>query len=157
MGLNLNSYKTCGFVYKIGPPDATKKGYPKRDFVLEVPTSPNNRDKTTFMKFTVLGDACGSLDFYEVGTFLEVLFSVEGFWWQPPEEDREKVLLQSLKPIDMHKRDNPFETKEKVLDSPNDLSPDPIVELTKNVRDYSREPEKAELPFDQDNYDDLPF
>jgi hypothetical protein len=81
---------------------------------------------------------------------------VDGFFWTKPETG-EKILLQSLKVVDLHKRDNPFETKEKVLDSPNDLSPDPIVELTKNVRDYSREPEKAELPFDQDNYDDLPF
>lgn len=156
MGLNLNSYKTVGSIYEIGPPDATRKGFPKRYFILEVPVSPNNRDKTTFMKFTVLGDQCGSLDFYEVADYLEVLFSVEGYWWTRP-EDGEKVLLQSLKPIDMHKRDNPFETKEKVLDSPNDLSPDPIAELAKNVKDYSREASQDTLPFDPIEEDGLPF
>ena len=155
MALSLTSFKTMGVVYKVPDTTHTKKGYPKREIWIEIPTTTmSQKQKTIIVPFLVLGDECGSLDFYTEGEFLEVLFALDSFMWTDPTTGNVKPLL-SLKIIDLHRRENPFETKEDIDDSPDALSPDIVAELATNVKDYSREVDK-ELPFDN-NEDDLPF
>ena len=156
--MNLNSYKTMGTIYDIPDTQFTAKGFPKRELFVEIPTSTSGSQKSVVIKFTVLGDEAGSLDFYEVGQFVEILFKLDSFEWKKPETG-EKIHLQSLKIVDIHKRDNPFETGEKVADLPDDLSPDPVAELATKVKDWTNI-EKGNTLFDKDGNmtdDDLPF
>ena len=154
MGLNFATYKAIGVIYDIEDTQLTKNGFPKRNIILEIPVVPG-RQKTTLSKFLVMGDECASLDWYEKGTWVNLMFQLDGFLWTKPETG-EKILLQSLKVIDIQKRDNPFESQEKEDDHPDALSPDPVAELANNVKDYSREVDK-ELPFESDDMDPLPF
>jgi len=155
MSLNLATYKSLGVIYKIYDTQLTKNGYPKREFILEIPTSTGQKAKTTLAKFLVLGDECGSLDFFFEGEFCEVMFRLDGKMWKKPETG-EEILLQSLKVVDMHKRENPFETNEPIDDGPDSLSPQPIVDTATHVKDYINEPRQRDI-FDDDEPDDLPF
>jgi len=165
MSLNLGTYKTMGVIYEVAPTEFTAKGYPKRFILLEIPLTAGMDQKTTVIKFVTLGDECASLDHYNPGEFVELMFKLDGFFWDKPateDEEAKKIHLQSLKIIDISKRDNPFETKEAIDDSPNALSPDIVGELATNVKDYVNEPPKRDTMFDEDGNlnddpDDLPF
>jgi len=156
----LNNYKAAGVVYEVGEIEYTKKGnWPKRKLFVEVPTSNSGMQDTEVVCFMVMGDEAGSLDYYEAGDWVEILFKIEGRWWKPPNEDK-KIHLQSLRPIDIHKGENPFEKNVKVSQDPDDLSPDYVAELAKNVKDYSKEVPAQDTLFKRDEGDDnngLPF
>jgi len=157
MSLNLTSFKTMGVIYRIEETKFTAKGYPKRELVLEIPTAVGSNAKTVLAKFLVLGDECGSLDYFEEGTFVQLMFKLDGFEWTKPETG-EKIVLTSLKILDLHKMDNPFLTGEEIDDSPDALSPTPVAELATKVKDYANEPAKQDTLFEQqDNGDPLPF
>ena len=145
-----------GVIYEIGITGATRKGYPKREIQIEIPISYGDKPKTVIRKFVVFGDECGSLDFFSEGEFVEFTFELSSFWWQKPETD-EKILLQSEILVSIQTRDNPFDTKEEIDDKPEDLSPDPIAKLQKDVEKMKKETE-GKLPFEKnDNIDPLPF
>jgi len=154
--MNLTSYKTMGTIYRIEETQLTAKGFPKRILYLEIPTAIGMDQKTIVRKFLVLGDECGSLDFFKEGEFVEMMFKLDSFWWKPPDEDK-KILLESLKVLDMHKRDNPFLTGEQVDDRPDALSPAPVVELATKVKDYVNEEGERDTLFDGPDDDGLPF
>ena len=159
MSLNLLTYKTMGTIYQIDETQFTGKGFQKRALLLEIPSSVGDTQKTTIIKFMVLGEEAGSLDFFNPGDFVELMFKLDGFFWKKPETG-EKIHLQSLKIIDIHKRDNPFKTGEKIASRPDDLSPTPVAELATNVRDYLNETEQRDTLFDDDGnlrHDELPF
>jgi len=158
MAFTLNAYKCGGVIYRIDETEFTKKSnWPKRAFYVEVPSSSSGMQKTEVFKFLVMGDEAGSLDFYNEGEWVEVLFKIEGRWWKPPNEDKE-IYLGSLRPIDIHKGENPFEKGvDKVSQDINDLSSDLMNELAKNVKDYASGNKQPEL-FDKDDpANDLPF
>ena len=158
MTVNLNNYKCAGVIYRIDDMEFTKKSnYPKRTFYVEVPTMRSMSQGTEIFKFMVMGEQTKSLDWYNAGDWVEILFRIEGRWWKPPDEDKQ-VHLSSLRPIDIHKGDNPFEGDYQINQDPDDLSPDPMAELAKNVKDYSQD--SGSLPFDRDDdndENDLPF
>jgi len=165
MSLNLGTYKTMGVIYEVAPTEFTAKGYPKRFILLEIPLTAGTEQKTTVIKFVTLGDECASLDYYNPGDFVELMFKLDGFFWNKPasdDEEAKKIHLQSLKIVDIHKRDNPFETKEAVADKPDDLSPDVVGKLATKVRDYANETPQKDTLFDDDGNlkpeaDSLPF
>ena len=165
MSLNLGTYKTMGVIYEVAPTEFTAKGYPKRFILLEIPLTAGVDQKTTVIKFVTLGDECASLDYYNPGDFVELMFKLDGFFWNKPaseEEEAKKIHLQSLKIVDIHKTSNPFETKEAVDDSPNALSPDVVGLLATNVKDYANEPAQRDTLFDKDGNlkddpNDMPF
>ena len=153
MSLNLGTYKTMGVIYEVAPTEFTAKGYPKRFILLEIPLTTGMDQKTTVIKFVTLGDECASLDYYNEGDFVELMFKLDGFFWNKPEtadEEAKKIHLQSLKIVDIQKRSNPFETKEAIDDSPDALSPDVVSELASNVKDYANEPAQQDTLFDKD-------
>ena len=159
--MNLVTYKSMGTIYKILPTEFTAKGFPKRAMLLEIPVLNAGTQSSTVIKFMVLGDETASLDYYNPGDFVEILFKLDGFFWKMPETG-EKIHLQSLKIVDIHKRHNPFKTGEEIKDKPDDLSPDAVAELATNVKDYINEPHKRDTLFDDDgNFnndgDGLPF
>lgn len=156
MSFNFTSYKTMGTIYRIEETKFTAKGYPKRELILEIPKSVGMNAKTVLCKFLVLGDECGSLDYFEEGAFVELMFSLDGFEWTKPETG-EKIVLDSKKIIDIHKRENPFLTGEKIDDRPDALSPSPVADLAKNVRDYANEESRQDTLFDPPEGDGLPF
>jgi len=158
------SYKCAGVIYGIDDIEYTKKSnWPKRFFYVEVPSSNSGMQKTEIFKFLVMGDEAGSLDFYKLGEWVEVMFKIEGRFWKPPDKD-EPIYLGSLRPIDIHKGDNPFEQGVKeVSQDPQDLSSDLMNDLAKNVKDYANEPgnkkmfDKNGFLIEEDKDDQLPF
>jgi len=160
MAYTLNNYKCAGVIFEISEIEYTKKSnWPKRHLYIEVPTASGGMQKTEIFKFLVMGEEAKSLDWYNTGEWVEVLFRIEGRWWKPPDEEK-KVHLMSLRPIDIHKGENPFEKDvEEMSQDPDDLSPDIMKDLAKNVRDYTREVANNGLfaPPGDNNEDDLPF
>ena len=162
MSLNLTTFKTMGTIFEVPDTEFTAKGFPKRYILLEIPTVVGEDQKSIIRKYVTFGDECASLDFYKPGDFVELMFKLDSFEWTKEEwseetgkMEKKKIHLQSDKIVDIHKRDNPFITKEKVADKPDDLSPDIIADLAKNVKDYSNEPAPQDtLKFDPN---DLPF
>lgn len=153
MGLNFASYKSLGVIHEIKDTEYTKNGYAKRFLILEIPIVANG-EKTTFGKFLVLGDETGSLDFFNEGDWVEILWNLDGKYWKKPETG-EQILLESKKVVDIHKRDNPFESQERVYDGADEGSSGVIAELAKNVKDYRNE--GGNDLFSQKEDDDLPF
>jgi len=146
-----------GTIYRLDSTKTTKNGFHKREFILEIPASTSQNTKTTLAKFLVLGDECGSLDFFPEGSFVEIMFRLDGVMWKKPETG-EEILLQSLKVVDMHKRPNPYEKDEVIDDDPDSLSPQPIADLAKNVKDYANEKGVEDIwKIQDDNIDPLPF
>jgi len=153
--MNLTSYKIAGTIYRIDETEFTKKGYPKRFLFVEVPTTYGDHQRSEILKFLVMGDETASIDFYEEGQFVEILFKLEGRFWTPPDEPDKKIHLSSLRIVDIHKRDNPFKGGEKISESPDDNSPDHLAELATNVKDWTQkqdskdpfEPQDGDLPF----------
>ena len=157
MSYSFVRYKAIGCIYEIGEIELTKKGFKKRWLWLEIPTDAGGKQKTIIRKFLTLGDECGSLDFWEKGAWCELLFRLDSREWKKPETG-EKIFLQSEIIMDMHKTANPFEAKYKIDDSPEALSPDPVNELTKNVKDWVNEKPKDDVLFsEEDDNEDLPF
>ena len=166
MSLNLVTFKTMGTIYEVAPTEFTAKGYPKRYILLEIPTAMGESQNTVIRKYVTFGDECASLDFYKESDFVELMFKLDSFEWKKKtfneetgEEEVELVHLQSDKIVDIHKRDNPFKTGEKIADKPDDLSPDIVGELATKVKDYVNEPQQGDI-FEQqkgDKFDDLPF
>ena len=153
--MNYNSYRCAGVLYDIGEVEFTKKsGYPKLKFHVEVPTIASMAQKTEIFEFLIMGDDANGFDtYYEKGDWVELLFRIEGRFWTPPDDPDKNIYLSSLRPIDIHKGENPFETGKELVSSTKELSSDPIQELTKNVRDYS---ENNKDPFEEQQ-NDLPF
>lgn len=156
MSYNLGSFKCAGTVYEVCPTEYTKKGYPKRGILVEIPTSLGENQKSTVIKFMTLGDDTTMLDNYEASDWVEILFKLDGFFWKKPETG-EEIHLQSLKLVDIHKGTNPFDVpSEAMSQDPDDNTPDHLAELTKNVKDYAQEkspglfdPQPDDLPFQQ--------
>lgn len=155
MSLNLLTYKTMGTVYRVGEVEYTQKGYAKCEVLIEIPYTLGSKQKTDIIKFKVFGDDAKYMDQYKGGDFVEIMFRLNGYMWKPPDKD-EEINLTSLRIVDIHKRDNPFETKEIVFDGPDNLSPDPVVDMAKKVKDWVNEKPKEDVLFDENN-DDLPF
>jgi hypothetical protein len=161
MSISYNNYKCAGVLYRIDEIEYTKKSnWPKRSFYLEVPTMKSMSQGTEIYRFLLMGDDAKHFD-YEKGEWLEVLFRIEGRFWKPPDEPDKEVYLGSLRPVDIHKGDNPFEGDYQINQDPDDLSPDYQAELAKNVKDYSAEVRPNTL-FDNDGNlrepkDGLPF
>ena len=114
MAYGLGTFKIAGVLYKLYDTEFTKKGYPKRKLVLEFPTSVGSDQKTSFSTFMVLGDDSAMLDQYEEGSWVEILFKLDGFWWKKPETG-EEILLDSHKIIDIHRGENPFQDRKSVV------------------------------------------
>ena len=153
MVIGLGSFKVVGVIHTIEETSFTKKGFPKRNLILEIPVAPGDRQKTTPIKFGTIGDDCGSLDFYEEGQWVEMLFQLDGRFWKSPEG--EEIHFQSLRIVDMNKIDNPFDNPEQLSQDPDDYSPDHLAELAKNVKDYTKTVQE-QLPFEP-RENDLPF
>jgi len=152
MSLNLITYKTMGTIFEVAPTEFTAKGYPKRYILLEIPKSMGDSQDTVIRKYVTFGDDCASLDYYNEGDFVELMFALDSFEWTKEEWSEEekkmvkkKIHLQSDKIVDIHKRDNPFKTGEKVADHPDDLSPDIVAELATKVRDYNNDPLQSDM------------
>lgn len=158
MNYSFVTYRTIGCIYEIGEVELTKKGFQKRWLWLEIPTTASGTQKTIIRKFLTLGDECGSLDYWEKGQWTQLMFRLDSREWSKPETG-EKIHLQSEIIVDMHKMENPFEADHKVDDSPEALSPDPINELAKNVKDWKNEKSKDDVLFadKEDDNDGLPF
>jgi hypothetical protein len=160
MGINFNSYKCAGVIYQIDEIEYTKKSnWPKRYFYLEVPTASGDNQKSEIFRFLVMGDEAASLNYYNEGDWVEVMFKIEGRFWTPPDEKDKSVYLGSLRPIDIHKGENPYERNKKdYKQNPDEASPDHLAELAKNVYDLANQPREPSLfdpPTGDD--DDLPF
>jgi len=158
MAYHVGSFKIAGIIYKIYPTGATKKGYPKREMVLEFPTSSYGTQKTAVTKFVVMGDDVQMLDNYSEGEWVEMLFKLDGFKWKSPETG-EEVVLNSNKLVDIHRGENPFEGGESLSQDPDANTPDYLAELTKNVKDLTQNPEPPDLfaPAPEGPHDGLPF
>ena len=139
MAYGLGTYKIAGTVYRLYPTELTKNGYPKRKMVLEFPTKMGDSQQTSISTFMVMGDDVSMLDMYPEGTWVEIMFKLDGFEWTKPETG-EKICLDSHKIIDIHKGANPFEGGKSISEAVDDNSPDLMTELATNVRDYVNDP-----------------
>ena len=153
--MNLNNFRTKGVIYKIADEEYTKKGFSKRFIYVETPTINSMSQGTQVLKFNVFGDECGSLDFFEAGQWVSVLFRIEGRWWKPPDKD-EEIHFQNLGLVDMQKCDNPFETKEKEPE-PEDLSFGLFEDTEKRVKEFVGEKGGSLGQKNKELDDQLPF
>lgn len=161
MALGYNVYKAIGAIYDIGEIETTARGYRKREVWLEMPTTVTGHEqRSEIPKFVVFGDEAEYLDNYSKGDWVAIMFRLNGRFWLKP-ETKEKIHFNSLNLIDIHKIDNPFKSQD-TEDTPDALSPDPVVDLAKDVKDRSRwgdrESEEDDMfkPIDKE-YNDLPF
>lgn len=157
MAIGLNVYKAIGCIYKIDDIELTKKGFKKRKLFLEIPTASGENQKSEVVQFSTLGDDVDGLEWYNEGEWVEIMFRLGGRFWKPPDRD-EKIHFNSLTIADIHKTDNPFESQERINIKPEDLSPDVVNELAKNVKDWRNEEAKQDVLFEEkDDNEQLPF
>ena len=157
--MQFNSFKTGGVIHTITETEFIKGksgDFPKRELWLEVPTQSGMDSKTQLFKFEVLFDEAGSLDYYNTGEWVDVVFTIKGREWKDPSTQKKK-LFNSNSIIDMKKGPNPFESGKDLRHTPDDLSNTIVSELGDNVKDWINENSKSDvlptIPFDND----LPF
>ena len=158
MATTLNNYRAAGVIYKISETEMVgkNKDFPKRFILLEIPTLNRMDNQTTeILKFTVIGEQCGSLDWYESGEWVSILFKLTGRFWKPKDEPDKEVHFQNLEIIDIAREQNPFEmNQEPESSSAEEISPDLFEELEKRSEKLK---EEMKGKSDNKDVDDLPF
>ena len=156
--MQFNSFKSGGIIYKITDTEFVGKGdgIPKRELWLEVPTQKGMSDKTQIFKFEVLYEETASLDFYTEGNWADVVFTITGREWSPPNEPNTKKLFNSLRIIDIKEAPNPFDAGKDIRNKPEDLSNTIVSELGDQVKDWVNETPKRDTMFEPQE-GDLPF
>ena len=158
--MQFNSFRSGGVIYRITDTELVgKNSMPKREVWLEVPTQKGMDTKTQIFKFEVLFEETSSLDFFNVGSWVDVVFTIQGRIWEPPKEPGVKKLFNSLRIIDMKVGPNPFQEGKDIKNKPEDLSNTIVSELADNVKDWANEEPKQDTLWDKTdtNADDLPF
>jgi len=164
--MQFNSFKTGGIIHTITETEFIKGkngDFAKRELWLEVPTQSGMDNKTQIFKFEVLFDEAASLDYYEAGQWVDVVFTIKGrLWKDKTKPDAVEKLFNSNSIIDMKKGPNPFDKGKDLRHTPDDLSNTIVSELGDKVKDWVNEDNKQDTLFDEDGnlkpeQDSLPF
>ena len=161
--MQFNSFKTGGVIYKITDVEFVgKNNIQKREAWVEIPTQKGMDTKTQIFKFEVMFEEVNSLDAYTEGSWVDIVFTIQGRRWSPPDEPGVEKLFNSLKIIDMREGPNPFKEGKDIKNKPEDLSHTIVSELADRVKDWANEPPNRDTLFDEngdirDDVNDLPF
>ena len=163
--IQLNTFRCGGVVYKITDVEyvGKNKDFPKKSMWLEVPTTYGVNQKTELFGFEVVGDDVSSLDRFSEGSWLDVVFKIEGRTWKNPQG--KEVLFTSLKIIDAKEGKNPFDEGKEIKSKPADLSNTVLSDTGDFVKDWANEVGTADVLKKKsiwdtdgpDEYKDLPF